>query len=134
MLLLVMGSPCVPAQRKGSPLRQGAGTESASAATLVRDYGKAEARSSRSSTRRPTGRHGAAPIRGSASRAISRAGSGFIRGRAPAPFAERYYGTWGSGAAWYSAWHSCPHNSRATDSPVEAFRGAIFVRAAGNAG
>src|SRR3954454_4829951 len=123
MLLLVMGSPCVPAQRKVSPLkglrsrvmasprtavgkrmgsstarksppkraefiRQGAGTESASAATLVRDYGKAEARSSRSSTRRPTGRHGAAPIRGSASRAISRAGSGFIRGRAPAPFAE----------------------------------------------
>src|SRR3954469_16500503 len=34
-------------------IRQGAGTESASAATLVRDYGKAEARSSRSSTRRP---------------------------------------------------------------------------------
>src|SRR3954469_20938265 len=84
-------------------IRQGAGTESASAATLVRDYGKAEARSSRSSTRRPTGRHGAAPIRGSASRAISRAGSGFIRGRAPAPFAERYYGTWGSGAAWRQA-------------------------------
>src|SRR3954462_3825801 len=39
---------------------------------------------------------------------------------------SRYYGTWGSGAAWYSAWHSCPHNSRATGSPVEAISRGYF--------
>src|SRR3954454_6325215 len=54
-----------------------------------------------------------------------RAGGGFYAHRAPAPFA-RYYGTWGSGAAWYSAWHSCPHNSRATGSPVEAISRGYF--------
>src|SRR4051794_17336188 len=39
---------------------------------------------------------------------------------------SRYYGTWGSGAAWYSAWHSCPHNSQATGSPVEAISRGYF--------
>jgi hypothetical protein len=48
----------VPQARKSPPKRaefiMRAGAESASAATLARDYGKAEARSTRSSARRPT--------------------------------------------------------------------------------